>query len=255
MNPCESIVATLGGLFQCEQINEYIRIRTPFLYPDGDVIDIFAKEIRGVTTLTDLGESLRWLRNQSPSPKRTSKQFKFIEDICLTHGLENYRGMLTTKVSSNENYADAVIRVAQGSLRVADLWFTMRTRSVETLSDEVETLLTESHFTFARNDPKIGRSGLIYRPDFHVYSPTSRGSLIYILSTGSKAAAKSVTDRVVTSWYDLSSLKVGQSALQFVSLFDDTMNVWSDEEIRLLGELSTVARWSNPDEFVEILKN
>ena len=31
----------MGELFTCAPLNGYTRIRTPFLYPDGDVIDLF----------------------------------------------------------------------------------------------------------------------------------------------------------------------------------------------------------------------
>ncbi|AIA55747.1 hypothetical protein Acaty_c1888 [Acidithiobacillus caldus ATCC 51756] len=40
-----------------------------------------------------------------------------------------------------------------------------------------------------------------------------------------------------------------QPRLTFVSLFDDTEDVWQDEDFRLVQDLSTVARWSRPDEF------
>jgi hypothetical protein len=41
--------------------------------------------------------------------------------------------------------------------------------------------------------------------------------------------------------------------LQFVSLFDDTMDVWSDQDFNLLKDLSVITRWSQPDGFIEAL--
>src|SRR5438093_322048 len=80
MNACELIQQSIGELFTCSQVNEYTRVRTPFLYPDGDVIDLFVKSSGGVTTLTDLGESLRWLRMQSIAPRRSTKQQRLVQD-------------------------------------------------------------------------------------------------------------------------------------------------------------------------------
>lgn len=68
--PCEQIAASMGALFECSQINRYTRIRTPFLYPDGDVIDLYWDEQDGNITITDLGGSLGWLSMQTASPKR-----------------------------------------------------------------------------------------------------------------------------------------------------------------------------------------
>jgi len=65
ITPCELITEQIGLLFSCSPVNQYIRIQTPFLYPDGDVIDIFDRAEGDAVTLTDLGETLRWLRMQT----------------------------------------------------------------------------------------------------------------------------------------------------------------------------------------------
>ena len=70
---------------------------------------------------------------------------------------------------------------------------------------------------------------------------------VYVLSTGSRSAARSFCA------HDLNQLVAGPEALRFVSLFDDSIDVWNDEDLRLAGQLSEVARWSQPDEFAEIL--
>lgn len=37
----ESIQKEIGALFTCTEHGDYTRIRTPYLYPDGDYIDLF----------------------------------------------------------------------------------------------------------------------------------------------------------------------------------------------------------------------
>jgi len=249
---CDDVRHGLGSLFSCSPLNDYLRVRTPLLYPDGDVIDLFVKEADGVITVSDLGETLRWLRTQSLSPKRSPKQQKMLEDVCLNHGLELFRGMLQARVKGNESPASVVMRTAQGALRAADIWFTMRTRSVKSMSDEVETFLSERHVLFERGQPLVGRSGRTWRPDFYTRMPT-QSSLVFVLSTGSRAAAHGVADRVHTACYDLSNLHVGPESLHFVSLFDDTLDVWANEDFQLLEELSLIARWTQPDVFLQAL--
>src|SRR4030081_2258385 len=96
--PCEVLNQSLGALFTCALVNGYTRVRTPFLYPDGDVIDVFVSEEDGVFTVTDLGETLRWLKMQSISGvRRSPRQQKLIEDVALTHGFEVFRGMLVAR--------------------------------------------------------------------------------------------------------------------------------------------------------------
>ena len=84
--PCELLAAKLGALFTCEAINGYTRIRTPFLYPDGDVIDLYLQDDGRFTTLTDLGETVRWLKSQTVVARPTSKQDRLLIDACRTLG-------------------------------------------------------------------------------------------------------------------------------------------------------------------------
>ena len=157
--PCTLIQRQMGELFQCAEVGNFVRIRTPFMYPDGDYIDLFMEEAGDVATLTDLGETIRWLKMQTITPRRSPKQNQMIEDIRLTHGVEFYRGMLQVRYKPEDNLAAAVSRLAQAALRTADLWFTFRNRTVESMTDEVADLLTERAIPFERNVTQVGRSG------------------------------------------------------------------------------------------------
>jgi len=249
---CEALKSGLGELFTCTEQGAYQRIRTPYLYPDGDNIDLYCEAQDNVVTVTDLGETTRWLRMQSLSPRRSSKQRQLIEDTCLNHGVEFYKGMLQARYRPGDSLPMVVTRVAQAALRVSDLWFTFRTRAVESITDEVADYLTERQLPFERAEKLVGRSGRSWNVDFHVRVP-DRSSLVYVLSTGNRSAARSVAEHVLAAWYDLNHLAAGPEALHFVSLFDDTADVWSAEDYKLVEDLSVVTRWSRPDEFADVL--
>ena len=251
-SPCADLQRTLGALFACVPQGDIVRIRTPFLYPDGDYIDLFLKAAGDVTTVSDLGESLRWLRSQTLSPRRSPKQNALIQDACVTHGVELYKGMLLARCRPGDSLAEVTTRVAQACLRVSDLWFKFRNRSVESVTDEVSDFLSERQLSFDQGPKYAGRSGRAWTVDFHVRAP-KRSSLVYVLSTGSRSTARSVAAQVLAAWYDLNYLTAGPEALHFVSLFDDTADVWADEDFRLVEPLSTVARWSQPDRVAEVL--
>lgn len=243
----------MGELFQCESVGDYLRIRTPFLYPDGDYIDLFVKPSDDPITISDLGETTRWLRMQTSALRRSPKQRQLIEDACRTHGIEFLRGTLSTHAKPDqEDLAAAVTRLSQAALRVSDLWFTFRTRTFESVTDEVADFLSEQNIRFDRGETLIGRSGRPYNIDFHTRTP-SRSSLVSVLSTGSRPAAGRIVDHLTAVWHDLSHLKTGQEPLEFVSLFDDTLDVWKPEDFHLMEDFSTVARWSAPEEFKSLL--
>ncbi len=249
---CRQFTAGLGGLFTCSQHGEYNRIRTPYMYPDGDNIDLFCKAQGDVVLVSDLGETVRWLNMQTVSPRRSPKQRALVEDVCLTHGVEFYKGMLMARCRQGDEISAVAIRVAQAALRVSDLWFTFRTRSVESVVDEVGDFLTERKFRYERGLKLPGRSGKVWSPDFQVHA-VKRSSLVYVLSTGSRSAARAIVYQAHTAWFDLNHLTAGPEAFQFVSIFDDTSDVWSDEDFRLAEQLSTVTRWSQPDSLADVL--
>ena len=249
---CETLQNGLGELYACTDQGEHQRIRTPYLYPDGDYIDLYCRDKADIVTVTDLGETNRWLRNQTVSPRRSAKQRQLVEDICLTHGVECYRGMLQARCRPGDSLTAVINRVAQAALRVSDLWFTFRTRAVESMADEVGDYLSERELSFDRAEKLSGRSGRSWSVDFHVRTAT-RSSLVYVLSTGNRSAARAVSEHVLAAWYDLNQLAAGPEALHFVSLFDDTMDVWNEEDYHLVEGLSTIARWSRPDEFARLL--
>ncbi len=248
--PCELMTQQLGLLFTCSPINEYIRIQTPFLYPDGDIIDLFYKDEGETATLTDLGETLRWLKMQTATLRRTPKQRQLIADICLNHNIELYRGMLMARMRQAKDLASVLMRLSQGILRVSDLWFTFRNRAGESIVDEVEDFLQEHHMATERSPRISGRSSTIWRPEFQIRGP-DHSSLVRVLSTGSSAATHDLIARTVTMWHDLSHLTVGSDeAFSFISLFDDSFDVWKTEDFRLVEDLSEIAYWSRPDEFL-----
>lgn len=250
---CEVIQKQIGELFVCTKHDDsYHRIRTLYLYPDGDNIDLFCKYEGNVVTVTDLAETTGWLRMQTISPRRSVKQNQLIADTCITHGVEFDRGMLQAqyKPEDKDSLAMVITRVAQAAFRVSDLWFTFRNRAVESITDEVADYLTECKLPFQRNEKLTGRSTRKWSVDFHVGVPES-GALIYVLSTANRSAAHRLAEHVVAAWYDLGHLK--SESLEFISLFDDTADVWEEQDIKLVELSSNVLYWSKPDEFTEEL--
>lgn len=245
-SPCELLKQQIQELFLCKEEEERIRVRTPFLYPDGDVIDLYVvSKTENWISVTDYGETVRWLKSQTLARKKSPKQKQMISDICTTLGVELFRGMLIIRVDSVAKLTDAIFRLGQCSVRVADIWLTMRTRLAESFADEVADLLDENKIRYERGEKLAGRSGLGHVIDFHIRQP-KKSTLLNGLSTGSKAFARGTAERTVAAWLDLDHLKIS-TGMQFVTLFDDSVDVWTEEEFKLVARLSDIERWSDTD--------
>ena len=250
---CLSIGETLPALFECAPApREGVRVRTPLMYPDGGLVDVFVLERDGRYSITDFGEALGWLRMQSVSTRRSSRQNRMVEDTCQTLGVELHRGQLMLRSGAADVLGETVLRLAQAVVRVSDLWFTLRTRAVETVADEVNEWLVEKEMSFDRAVKQHGRSGRNWTIDYQTRTD-HRTSFVFLLSTGSRGAARRIAEHVLAGCVDLSHLKVSQPHLAFVSLFDDTEDVWREEDFGLVEQQSEVARWSRPDELERIL--
>lgn len=250
---CSYIGNSLPALFECTPAaHEGVRVRTPLLYPDGGVVDVFVLESDGRYTVTDFGDALGWLRMQSVSARRSRKQQLLIDDVCQTMGIQLSHGQLVLHSKMGDMLGEAVLLLAQAVVRVSDLWFTLRSRVVESTADEVDEWLREKQIPFERAVRRPGRSGQSWNIDFLANAHTGT-SLVFLLSTGSRGAVRRITEHVLAGCVDLSHLKERQPNLGFVSLFDDTSDVWREEDFALVDPFSEVARWSQPDDLERLL--
>ena len=250
---CASISRNLPPLFKCTPApREGIRVRTPMMYPDGDIVDVFVLERGDTYIVTDFGDALGWLSTQSVSRNRSRRQNLLIDDVCHTLRVELYRGQIVLRDINRDDLGEGVIRVAQAAVRVSDLWFTFRTQTFQTTADDVEEWLREKQIPFQRAVKQPGRSNRDWTIDFRT-AHTKRTSLVFLLSTGSRGSVRRITEHVVAGCVDLSHMKSSQPELGFVSLFDDTQDVWRDEDFSMVSAVSEVAYWSRPDEVERIL--
>ncbi len=250
---CAAVGQSLPPLFVCSPApKEGVRVRTPLLYPDGGAVDVFVLECGSGYTVTDFGDALGWLGLQSVSRQRSPKQLMLLQDVCQTLRVELFHEQLILRSVAKDELGESALRIAQAVVRAADSWFTLRSRSIQTTADEVDEWLREKRVSFERQVAKQGRSTRSWTVDFETQTD-NRTSLIFLLSTGSRGAARRIAEHVLSGCVDLSHLKASQPSLAFVSLFDDTEDVWREEDFGLVEDYSEIARWSAPDELERIL--
>ena len=168
---CASVGRSLPSLFVCSPApQEGVRVRTPLLFPDGGLVDVFVLERGRGYTITDYGDALGWLGMQSVSRRLSHKQELLVQDICQTLGLELYQNQLVLRSVANDSLGESVLRIAQAVVRVSDVWFTLRSQSLQTTADEVDEWLRERQFSFERHKRRQGRSRQSWTVDFETYT-------------------------------------------------------------------------------------
>lgn len=122
----ELLFDSLGRQFSIEKRNGHIRVRTPFMYPDGEIIDVFCMPSENGTTVTDFGETINWLSSLSLQPNISEQQNAIIRDISVTHNTNFDNERISAVCRSDELLAETIIKVTHACVRVSDLWFGSR---------------------------------------------------------------------------------------------------------------------------------
>ena len=119
---CATIGKTLPSRFECSPApQEGVRVRTPLMYPDGGIVDVFVLARSNGYIVTDFGDALGWLHMQSVNAQPSPQQNLMIKDICHTLGIELHSGQLVLRSGLDDTLEETVLRVAQAVVRVSDV--------------------------------------------------------------------------------------------------------------------------------------
>ena len=118
---CATIGETLPPSFECSPApQEGVRVRTPLVYPDGGIVDVFVLKGGNGYIVTDFGDALGWLRMQSVNAQPSPQQNLMIKDICHTLGIELHNGQLVLRSGVDDTLEETVLRVAQAVVRISE---------------------------------------------------------------------------------------------------------------------------------------
>lgn len=245
----EKALGKLAIFFACQEENGRLKITTPFLYPDGDYIDLYLIETPTGPYLTDLGETMGYLADHDISPRQSPKRRQIINDVLLTQGVELFRGELRVPLDDWDKSAWAITRLSQAVVQISDLVFSLRLSALTTFKEEVEEYWIESRIPYDVDYCLVGGSGESYTIDFYIPVPR-RPKLVETLSSQSRNYANTLVSRVVRTWHDL--LRV-DGRYGYVCLVDDSSDVWKAEWFDQLAALSEVVVWSEREKLPAIL--
>ena len=270
----EQLTSSLPPLFQCDALGENrFRVRTPLIFPDGGVVDVFVSKNDDLYTVTDYGDAMGWLDMRSATPGIAPKQRSLVADACRTHGIELEGGHVMLRSIGAKDLAESIMRVAQAEACVGDVWFTMseatrmsqdmrmpqaignadNSRSLEhSTASDVDAWLRGKDLQIERKYRVKGVSKQTWSVDFRTSSPAGE-SLVFLLSAKTRPTARRRVNEVFTAWFDLGAKRESHSQPAFISLIDDTTRAWRNEDYNLLMQQSNIAFWSQKDELERLL--
>jgi hypothetical protein len=252
-----ALVVNLPLVQGCDKVRSgALRMATPFLYPNGERIDVFIdsdKELWSDFYLSDRGQTALYLRNAQVFLDTTARKRELVDDILRESGVKLVNGyQLTIRPSSHEpvDVSDAIFRLSQMCVRISDLATHQRMRSSNPFRDDVEEFF-ESHNLRYKSDVKLppvfGKREI--RMDFEVHSGM-RSSYVNVLAAMNDASAHSSANEIVVKLHDLK--ESGQVILhQFVTVYNSASSAIRIEDIQRLQTLSSAV--SYPEEMDSLL--
>ncbi len=245
---CESVIRgyleKIKAEFTCEPSDGRLKLITPYLYPDNDLVEVYVEELpNGRVRVTDLGETTRHLHTQGfdvfASPKR-----KFIAETTASRVNALFENGVIKKEGTLEELGPMLFDVIVAARGVADLIYTSRAYEPAPFVDEVAEFLKEHQFHFEQRVPVRGTSGREYRVAFWV-KPS-----VYLqpISAEFQRALKPRVDAVLRMWVD-----IDRKALKFTVLNDVDFS-WPEPDPILLSRFSRVFRWSIREELADALR-
>ena len=248
---CEEItrqyLETLSNRFTCEPMDNHLRVITPYLYPNNDLIEVFVQERpSGKVRVTDLGETLRHLHSQGFDAATKSRRRDMVEIIASTTGVDLVLGQLT-KTGPVDELGDILFDVIVAARGVSDLIYTSRAYEPATFVEEVSKFLLENGLKYDSPTNLTGQTRSVYTVQFMLHrGPT----YLEPLSPRQTSRSKTRVNVVFRMWSDCNG-DIGKD--RKISMLNDIDVHWRPDDVALLGRVSTVLNWSRRKELLSQL--
>jgi len=242
----EKYISGLKEGFKCIPSEKMLRIITPYLYPDNDLIEIFVEEINSNRIkISDLGETFRHLHSQGFDVYSSPKRKFLVETIASRLNVKISNGKLISIIEKDKIF-DAFFDIITVSRGISDLIYTSKTYEPGTFFDEVKDFLEENEFKYKTKVKIKGTSEKDYIVDFEILN--GKVSYLQTLSPKNIYGVKGKVDATVRMWLDFNE------GFKKISLLNDIDFLWKEPDLKILNRVSNINFWSKKEDLISILK-
>jgi hypothetical protein len=222
----------------------HLRLETAFRYPDGSQIDLFLADegpMIPVRFLTDFGNTSSWLLDLQVKPWLSSKRRQLLDQALGGLGVNLVGGALELELPQIEHLLDGVVRLGHACIRMADLHYTRRSSLSAPMGEALEDIFNDAECTYESDIELDGRQGKPVKVDYRVFG-ARKASLVMTMGTGNASVAHSRSNEIFRTWYDLNMPQRPESK---VTIFDDSQDVYREEDLIRLKDFSDVVPLSD----------
>jgi hypothetical protein len=252
MTICSEAIETLSRYISVSldcgpNVEGYEAIRTPFMYPDRDNIELFISETNDNRIIvSDLGQTIMKLAEYGFLPHQAPRRRAMIYEIVSSNNVAYDDGSVYI-VTDAANIGHKTWDLLLSLQRLSDLVFTVPAYTKATFTDIFENFMTERSISYQRGVQVALETGYRFTADFVVRDT----KVVQLLSTGSPGYARERLDRVTVSFTEM---KVADDNRLKVAILDDTQPVWEQQLlIPLQHQADRILRWTRKGDIEEVL--
>ena len=254
-NTCESLkeyLSTFSLVQQCDLIkNDMLRIQTPFQYMDGSKIDLFIGEKIDLfgknIIISDLGQTVATLLEVQFKPWSNKKRKEVVNEICSSLNVQWVGGEFKVELKEEDLHqvSDAIVRLSQACIRIADMALNQRIRNVLVFKDEIEESFTNFDLDYETGFPLMGRFDRAIELDFKVQG-TDVVSLIQVFPATSRGNSHNTGTNIFQKWYDIGAYKQNY---QFITILESKSEAYyRPDDIQRIEDYSTTLYYPAQEE-------
>jgi len=237
----DALVRHLADETSCLLLDDRLACDTALYYPNGDSVVVYVTDHDGLLEVTDYSEGMALAMQRLH--RRSGVLATVGQRACAALGLTFTNGRVSTVVSASD-LADAVMRVASASQRIAeavDFELAKPERAKRDFAQEVEHELSEHKVVVERTHTIVGQSGHKHRPTLYVPSTQALVEPIGAEAPWTRA----------TSVYALFGDVMKVNGFSRFAVIDDRGEHVKDEIQNLLQQVGSLVYWSDRGPWME----
>lgn len=244
----------IAGLYDCEDgPNGSITIETPFIFPNGDLLDLSVEQTSDGFVVSDLGETCGWLFRTSGIDNLTPARHEKIHEIENGTGVQLWHGNLRYQCESSGDIALGVHSVAQAALQMAELRHSTKAAPRPRNRDRLDEWLEAKSLKVARGVRVPGRSRRNWKIDYRT-TLDGHDSFAMWIDRPDHPGALAAQYRAYTTYADIMRSANGVASVPRISILDGADAQWSAEDRALLEDVSSVVCWADQDQLLALFQ-
>lgn len=244
----------IAGLYDCEDDqNGSITIETPFIFPNGDLLDLSVEQTSDGFVVSDLGETCGWLFRTSGIDNLTPARREKIREIENGAGVQFWHGTLRYECQSSADLSMGVHLVAQAALQVAELRHSTKATPRTRNRDRLDEWFEAKPLKVVRGVRVPGRSRRNWKIDYRT-TLDGHDSYAMWIDRPDHPGALAAQYRAYTTYADIMRSTNGVASVPRISILDGAEAQWPAEDRALLEDVSSVVCWSDQDQLLALLQ-